>query len=194
MKALKSVCVYCGSASRVADAYKQAAHDLGDALARRGLQVVYGGGRVGLMGIVADSAIAAGGAVVGIIPEHIQVLEVEHTGLAELHVVDSMHTRKRMMVDRSDAFVILPGGLGTLDETFEILTWKQLRLHDKPIVIADIGGYWAPLLSLVDHMIEARFCQPAHRTLFSVASSIPEVFQALEREPEPAVAPDTKWL
>ena len=97
------------------------------------------------MGIIADATLAAGGPVVGIIPEHIQVLEVEHTGLSELLVVDSMHTRKRMMVDRSDAFVVLPGGLGTLDETFEILTWKQLRLHDKPIVVANIDGYWDPL-------------------------------------------------
>ena len=104
---------------------------LGDGLARRGIQLVYGGGRVGLMGIAADAALAAGGRVVGIIPEHIQAAEIEHTGLSELHVVDSMHTRKRLMVDRSDAFVVLPGGLGTLDETFEILTWKQLRLHDK---------------------------------------------------------------
>ena len=131
--------------SRVSDTYKDAAHQLGTLLGQNGHQLVYGGGRVGLMGIVADATLAAGGPVVGIIPEHIQVLEVEHTGLTELLVVDSMHTRKRMMVDRSDAFVVLPGGLGTLDETFEILTWKQLRLHDKPIVVANIDGYWDPL-------------------------------------------------
>ena len=119
MKDVFSVCVYCGSSSRVSDTYKDAAHQLGTLLGQKGHQLVYGGGRVGLMGIVADATLAAGGSVVGIIPEHIQVLEVEHTGLTELLVVDSMHTRKRMMVDRSDAFVVLPGGLGTLDETFD---------------------------------------------------------------------------
>ncbi|NYZ11897.1 TIGR00730 family Rossman fold protein [Azospirillum sp. RWY-5-1] len=189
-----SVCVYCGASSRVSDRYKKAAHDLGTGLASRGVQLVYGGGRVGLMGIVADAAIAAGGRVVGIIPEHIQVLEVEHTALAELHVVDSMHTRKRMMVDRSDAFVVLPGGLGTLDETFEVLTWKQLRLHDKPIVIVDEGGYWAPLAGLVDHMIGEGFCQPGHRNLFRIVDRVEDVFDALAAEPEPSLPPASKWL
>ena len=152
MKDVFSVCVYCGSSSRVSDTYKDAAHQLGTLLGQNGHQLVYGGGRVGLMGIIADATLAAGGPVVGIIPEHIQVLEVEHTGLSELLVVDSMHTRKRMMVDRSDAFVVLrrsrhPG------RTFEILTWKQLRLHDKPIVVANIDGYWDPLEGMLDHMI-----------------------------------------
>lgn len=194
MKTPNSVCVYCGASSRVSDLYKNAAHALGAGLAEREIQVVYGGGRVGLMGILADAAIAAGGSVVGIIPEHIQALEVEHTGLAELHVVDSMHTRKRMMVDRSDAFIVLPGGLGTMDETFEILTWKQLRLHDKPIVIVDVDGYWSPLTGMIEHMIERGFCQPAHRALFTVVDKVEDVFEALRRQPEPAVPPETKWL
>ncbi|HYH19339.1 MAG TPA: TIGR00730 family Rossman fold protein [Azospirillum sp.] len=194
MKAPKSVCVYCGSSSRVADVYKQAAHALGEGLARRGVQVVYGGGRVGLMGIVADAAIGAGGRVVGIIPEHIQVLEVEHTALTELHVVDSMHTRKRMMVDRSDAFVVLPGGLGTMDEAFEILTWKQLRLHDKPVVLVDVDGYWRPLLTLVDHMVDEGFCREEHRALFRVVNRVEDVFTALAHEPEPRVETETRRL
>jgi len=194
MKTPNSVCVYCGASSRVPEVYRTAAHALGAGLAERGIQVVYGGGRVGLMGIVADAAIGAGGAVVGIIPQHIQALEVEHTGLSELHVVDSMHTRKRMMVERSDAFVVLPGGLGTLDETFEVLTWKQLALHDKPIVIVDVDGYWAPLVGLIEHMIESGFCRPAHRGLFTVVGSVDEVFEALKRAPEPTVPPETKWL
>ncbi|HSK41988.1 MAG TPA: TIGR00730 family Rossman fold protein [Arenibaculum sp.] len=194
MSHLGSVCVYCGSSSRVDDAFKHAAHDLGTEIARRGLQLVYGGGRVGLMGIAADAALAAGGRVVGIIPEHIQTLEVEHRGLTELHVVDSMHTRKRMMVDRSDAFIVLPGGLGTLDETFEILTWKQLRLHDKPVVIADIGGYWGPLLDLVEHMIDKGFAQPGHRRLFALAQDVGGVFDALAAQPEESIEPETKWL
>jgi uncharacterized protein (TIGR00730 family) len=184
MKMPTSVCVYCGSSSRVADVYKDAAHALGEGLARRGIQLVYGGGRVGLMGIVADAAMAAGGRVVGIIPEHIQTEEVEHTGLTELHVVDSMHTRKRMMAERSDAFVVLPGGFGTLDEAFEILTWKQLRLHDKPVIIADVDGYWRPLLGLVDHMIAQGFARDAHREFFMVVDQLDGVFEALEQAPE----------
>ncbi|CAO3362170.1 LOG family protein [Azospirillum melinis] len=186
MKSLSSVCVYCGASSRVADVHKEAAHALGDGLARRGIRMVYGGGRVGLMGIAADAAIAAGGEVVGIIPEHIQSAEVEHTGLTELHVVDSMHTRKRMMVERSDAFVILPGGLGTLDEAFEILTWKQLQLHDKPIVIADVDGYWRPLLGLIDHMVAQGFARIDRSTLYHVADHVDAVFEALGAMPDPA--------
>lgn len=187
MKAPKSVCVYCGSSSRVADLYKDAAHALGEGLARRDIQLVYGGGRVGLMGIVADAALGAGGSVVGIIPEHIQSAEIEHTGLTELHVVDSMHTRKRMMVDRSDAFIVLPGGFGTLDETFEVLTWKQLRLHDKPVVVVDVDGYWRPLLGLVDHMVAQGFAQSTHRGLFTVVDEVDDVFNALAHEPEPSL-------
>jgi uncharacterized protein (TIGR00730 family) len=194
MKDLNSICVYCGSSSRVSDTYKDAAHLLGMLIGQSGRQLVYGGGRVGLMGIVADAAIAAGGSVVGIIPEHIQVLEVEHTGLTELLVVDSMHTRKRLMVDRSDAFVVLPGGLGTLDETFEILTWKQLHLHDKPVVVANIDGYWDPFEALLDHMIAQGFAQPAHRKLFGVVTRVEDVLPALARQPEPVIKPETKWL
>ena len=155
---------------RVSDTYKDAAHQLGTLLGQNGHQLVYGGGRVGLMGIIADATLAAGGPVVGIIPEHIQVLEVEHTGLSELLVVDSMHTRKRMMVDRSDAFVVLPGGLGTLDETFEILTWKQLRLHDKPIVVANIDGYWDPLEGMTGYMITVRAAGTASCSPWSTGS------------------------
>ena len=156
--------------------------------------MVYGGGRVGLMGIAADAAIAAGGEVVGIIPEHIQSAEIEHTGLTELHVVDSMHTRKRMMVERADAFVILPGGLGTLDEAFEILTWKQLQLHDKPIVIADVDGYWRPLLGLIDHMVAQGFARIDRSALYSVADQIDDVFEALEVAPAPCRPAQPKKL
>ncbi len=194
MKVPKSVCVYCGASSRVADLYKDAAHALGEGLARRDIQLVYGGGRVGLMGILADAALAAGGHVVGIIPEHIRSSEVEHTGLSELHVVDSMHMRKRMMADRADAFVVLPGGLGTLDETFEVVTWKQLRLHDKPIVVVDVDGYWRPLIGLIDHMIAQGFAQPGHRALVSVVDQVDEVFHALSHEPEPSLKLRTQRL
>lgn len=187
MAELRSLCVYCGSSSRVDERYKSAAATLGGLIAARGLQLVYGGGRVGLMGIVADAALGAGAQVVGIIPEHIQALEVEHTGLTELHVVDGMHTRKRMMFDRSDAFVVLPGGLGTLDEAFEMLTWRQLKLHEKPVVFVDIDGYWRPFLRLVDHMVAQGFCRPENRDLFQVVETVEEVFGAIAA-PQPIAA------
>ncbi len=189
-----SVCVYCGSSSRVNDVYKEAARSLGTGLAHAGIQLVYGGGRVGLMGILADAALAAGGRVVGIIPEHIQALEVDHTGLSELVVVGSMHERKRMMVDRSDAFVVLPGGLGTLDETFEIVTWKQLRLHDKPIVIADIAGYWEPLTRLFEHMDAEHFISGGYRRLFSVVGTVGEALEAVRQHPAPATPTDSRAM
>ncbi|MFM2045634.1 MAG: hypothetical protein RLY86_4210, partial [Pseudomonadota bacterium] len=157
MSHIRSVCVYCGSANGVEEIYKDSARDLGRRIAAEGLRLVYGGGRVGLMGICADAALAAGGEVVGIIPEHIQKLEVDHTGLTELHVVESMHIRKAMMVEQSDAFAILPGGIGTLDEAFEIITWRQLMLHDKPVVIVNVNGFWNPLIALLDHMQDTGF-------------------------------------
>lgn len=194
MSDIRSLCVYCGSSSRVDERYKIAAARLGALIAARGLQLVYGGGRVGLMGIMADAALGAGGTVVGIIPEHIQVLEVEHTGLTELHVVDSMHTRKRMMFDRSDAFIVLPGGLGTLDEAFEMMTWLQLKLHDKPIVFVDVDGYWRPFLRLVDHMIAQGFCRPEHRDLFRVVETVDEVFGVLATPLPAAGNASDKWV
>lgn len=191
---IKSVCVYCGSSSKVDQQYKDVAHEVGTMLAGNDLVTVYGGGRVGLMGIVADAALSAGGDVIGIIPEHILVKEVQHTKLTELLVVDSMHTRKRLMVNRSDAFVILPGGLGTLDETFEILTWKQLKLHDKPVILVNIDGYWQPLLDMMDNIIHEGFAHPDHRNLYTVVDSIDMLIPALEMEPASIVEPDLKWM
>ena len=185
MSQVRAVCVYCGSSNRVDESYRQAAHELGIRLASAGLRLVYGGGRVGLMGIVADAALSAGGEVVGIIPEHIQKLEVDHTGLTELHVVDSMHTRKRMMVERSDAFLVLPGGLGTLDEMFEIVTWRQLNLHDKPIIVVNVGGYWDPLRTLLQHLRDAGFAPPASDGFVRFIDHIEEVLPALRAAPEP---------
>jgi len=194
MTDVRAICVYCGSSNRVDESHKDSARRIGREIGERGLQLVYGGGRVGLMGIAADATLAAGGEVIGIIPDHIQELEVEHTGLTELHVVDSMHTRKRMMFDRSDAFVILPGGLGTLDETFEIITWKQLGLHDKPVIVVDAGGYWQPMLDMLEHMISAGFARPEHRRLFRVVDAVEAVFEALALEPEPVIEPQAKWM
>lgn len=193
MQNISSVCVYCGSSGAVDETYKDAARQIGAELGREGVTLVYGGGRVGLMGITADSTLEAGGQVIGIIPQHIQSLEIEHTGLTELHIVDDMHTRKMMMAERSDGFVILPGGLGTLDETFEILTWKQLKLHDKPVVIVDVGGYWRPMIDMIDHIIRAGFAKPAHRDLFTVVDSVGDVMPALRAAPQPTIDPKLKW-
>lgn len=184
MSKVRSVCVYCGSSGQVSEEYKKAAHDLGTLIGNAGLRLVYGGGRVGLMGITADAALAAGGEVVGIIPDHIQVREVDHGGLTELHVVDSMHTRKRMMVEKSDAFVVMPGGLGTLDEAFEIITWRQLGLHDKPVVIANIDGYWDPLRDLLTHIRTTGFGRGEIESYFTFVDSVHAILPALRRAPD----------
>jgi len=134
------------------------------------------------MGVVADAALAAGGTVVGIIPEHIRVREVQHDGLTELHVVPDMHTRKRMMVDHADAFIILPGGFGTLDEAFEILTWKKLKLHHDPIILFNQDGYWDNMISLIGNTITEGFAQEPDRKLFEVACTIDELFTTLDRQ------------
>ena len=155
------------------------------------MTIVYGGGHVGLMGIVADTALAAGGKVIGIIPEHIRAQEVQHLGLTELHVVPDMHTRKRMMVERADAFVVLPGGLGTLDETCEILTWKKLKLHNKPVVIFNAHGYWDHFLRLVDNCLEQGFENPSTLTHFKVVTNIADMFTALESDERPSITPVT---
>lgn len=188
---ISSVCVYCGSSDDAKPRFKQLARDVSLALARRGLRIVYGGGHVGLMGIVADTALQAGAEVIGIIPEHIKAQEVQHTGLTELHVVPDMHTRKRMMVERSDAFVVLPGGLGTLDETFEILTWKKLNLHNKPVIIFNANGYWDHLLALIDQMVAEGFEKPGSLASFKVVTSVEDMFEALESETAPAIGPIT---
>ncbi|KPF86285.1 lysine decarboxylase [alpha proteobacterium AAP38] len=191
MSSIKSVCVYCGSSDFVADSYKEAAHRTGSLLAANGYDIVYGGGRVGLMGIVADAGLKGGAKVLGIIPDHIKRYEVDHTGLTELIVVESMHIRKQMMVERSDAFIILPGGIGTLDEMFEIITWRQLRLHGKPVVIINTDGFWNPLIALMEHMTETGFMRKpnlpgAEDRLYHVVDSVEEAVDLLARLKEAA--------
>ena len=190
---LSSVCVFCGSSSQVAESYRRAAAELGGAIAARGIRLVYGGGRIGLMGILADAALAAGGEVVGVLPEFLRGLEVAHEGLSELCVVGSMHERKRAMFELADAFVVLPGGFGTLDESIEIVTWKQLGLHDKPVVVCDVEGFWRPLVALVDRVIDQGFAHPEHARLFTVVSTVAEVFAALDAAPPTRVNVDAKW-
>ena len=191
---IKNICVYTGSSIRVDPIYHQVARDFGTAIAKRDLGLVYGGGRVGLMGLCADAALANGAPVTGVIPSHLQQWEVEHKELTELILVDSMHNRKRVMVERSDAFVVLPGGFGTLDETFEIMTWKQVHLHDKPIVILNINNYWDPLLQLIKHVINTGFAHETHINLFKIAYTVDEVFELLAGNEPPVIGPRFKWM
>lgn len=162
---MKRVCVYCGSSPGDRPLYAEAARSLGRRLAERGLGLVYGGGHVGLMGIVADSVLAAGGEVIGVIPQRLVDAEVAHHGLTRLEVVTSMHERKARMAELADSFIALPGGFGTLDELFEILTWAQLGLHGKPCGLLDVDGYFAPLVAWADRAVNAGFVRSRHREL-----------------------------
>jgi len=186
-----SVCVFCGSASGLRAEYTDAAREVGRALAARNLALVYGGGRVGLMGQVAQAALAAGGTVVGVIPHALAKKEIAQEDCTELIVVDTMHERKALMADRAGAFVALPGGFGTLDELFEILTWAQLGIHAKPVAVLNVRGFFAPLLALLDHMTAEGLLRPVHRELLLVADSVPELFDKLTAWTPPA--PATKW-
>lgn len=152
---------------------------MGETLARRGIGVVYGGGRVGLMGAVADAALAAGGRVVGVIPEKLMALEVGHVGLTELHVVPDMHTRKMRMAEFSDAFIALPGGLGTLDEVFEAATWTQLNYHLKPVGLLDVDAYFAGLVAFLGHAADEGFIRPQHRSLVQVGATMDDLLEKL---------------
>ena len=181
MQQIRSVCVYCGSSGAVDQRYRAAADELGHSLAAAGITLVFGGGRIGLMGIAADAALAAGGQVIGVIPASLRDAELAHSGVSELVVVDTMHDRKRVMAERSDAFAVLPGGIGTLDETFEILTWRQLRLHDKPIFLVDIAGYWQPLHALLDHIVAQHFATSLVPRLVEIVPSVSALMVALGR-------------
>jgi uncharacterized protein (TIGR00730 family) len=155
--------VYAGSSPGADPAFGEAATALGRAIAARGLELVYGGGSVGLMGAVADAAMEAGGRVTGIIPRALEEREIGHRDVSDLLVVETMHERKAMMAQRSKCFVALPGGIGTLEELIEALTWTQLGIHRKPVGLLDVSGYWGPLLALLDHAVEQRFVRPEHR-------------------------------
>ena len=183
MADIRSVCVYCASASDVPESHRTAAAQLGTALAENGIRLVFGGGHIGLMGITADAALAAGGEVIGVIPEFLQERELGHDGCDELIVTSSMHSRKQKMAELSDGFAIMPGGLGTLDEAFEIITWKQLNLHDKPIVLADIDGYWQPFKALLDHVADNRYMARNNPPLIRWAASVQEIIPALQASP-----------
>ncbi|HVI60170.1 MAG TPA: TIGR00730 family Rossman fold protein [Luteimonas sp.] len=188
---MKSICVYCGSNAGLRPAYTERAMALGTRIAKEGLALVYGGGNVGLMGIVADAVLEGGGEVVGVIPQQLVDWEVAHTGLTRLEVVGSMHERKARMFDLSDAFVALPGGFGTLDEMFEMLTWRQLGLGSKPCAFLDVDDFYDPLLAMIDRMVAERFLHPDQRRDLWHGDDIDGLFAWL-RDYTPAQA--SKWM
>ncbi len=179
MEPISRVCVYCGSAGAVDARYREAARELGQRLAEAGIELVFGGGRIGLMGILADAALAARGRVVGIIPGRLRDAELAHPGVSELVIAGSMHDRKRLMAERADAFAVLPGGIGTLDEMFEIVTWRQLGLHDKPVFVVDVDGYWQTLRRLLDHLVAQGFAASLAPRLLEFVPDVGALMTAL---------------
>jgi len=192
MSELKNVCVFCGSSIGHKGVYSDAAHRLGMELAHHKIGLVYGGSSTGLMGLIADSALKHGGTVTGIIPEALVKREVQHNGLTELHVVNSMHERKAMMAEKSDAFVALPGGIGTYEELFEIITWAQLAIHRKPIAIVNVENFYTPLLAMLNHGMQEGFIRSLDTTLVRVAESAKDVLSVLQEKRDEEFRP--KWM
>lgn len=188
---IQSICLFCGSNSGGNPAYAEAARNLGGELAARDITLVYGGGNIGLMGIAADAALAAGGRVIGVIPGFLRDKEVAHDGLSELHITQTMHERKALMEDLSGGFIALPGGFGTYDELFEMLTWGQLSVHQKPIGLLNVAGFFDPLLAMVQHGVREGFIHEANLALFVVADTLPAL---LERMNQYRAKPAAKWL
>ncbi len=188
---MQHVCVFCGSSPGNRPVYLDAAHQTGMALVQRGIGLVYGGAQLGLMGRIADTVIEQGGNVIGVMPEHLSIKEVLHPNLPDLRIVDSMHTRKALMAELSDAFIAMPGGLGTLEELCEILTWGQLGLHRKPCGLLNVAGFFDPLLALLDHAVAEGFLRPAHRNLVLVAAAPEELLDKLAAYEVP---PLPKWI
>jgi uncharacterized protein (TIGR00730 family) len=183
MTAIRSLAVFCGSRVGVNPVYACAGRALGHGLGCAGIRLVYGGGRIGIMGIVADAVLDAGGTVLGVIPRFLTQLEVANDRVTEMVVTDTMHTRKTRLYEESDAFLVMPGGLGTFDEAFEIITWRQLRLHDKPIILCDVEGSIKPLVATIEHAIEQGFADPTCRQLYEVIEGVPAVLERLRTLP-----------
>ncbi|MBB3258742.1 hypothetical protein F4827_003611 [Paraburkholderia bannensis] len=187
---MKAVCVYCGSSSGAKPVYNEAAQAFGRALVQADLGLVYGGGKVGLMGVIADTVMAEGGRAIGVIPELLLDKEVGHNGLTELHVVPDMHHRKKMMADLSDGFVALPGGAGTLEELFEVFTWAQLGYHHKPVGILNIDGFYDPLITLFEHTVSEGFMRQAYLDMLQIDSDPAALIGKLQRYHAPVA---DKW-
>lgn len=182
---IRSVCIFAGSRMGADDQHRLEAERFGRLLAERGIRLIYGGGNIGVMGLVARTVLECGGEVIGIIPDFLMSLEVGNPGVTELITVETMHERKARMFEMSDAFVVLPGGLGTLDETIEIATWKQLQLHAKPIVAVNIGGFWDPLMDLLSHVTDGGFAHATMPELVTLADSVDDVFDAIDSSQAP---------
>ena len=191
---IKSLCVYCGSRMGNKPTYAKLAKEMGEIMAKEDINLVYGGGSIGLMGIIADSVIDNGGKVFGFIPEHLDIVEVSYTRATKMTVVPNMHVRKFSMFAEADAFLVLPGGLGSLDEYFEIITWAQLGLHNKPIILLNQDNYWQPLLNLLDHVVEEGFADASTYDLFAIVDDIHDVLPLCRKlhtnsPPKPLVIP-----
>ena len=187
----QSICVFCGSNAGVTPVYAEAATALGETLARQDIRVVYGGGSVGLMGALASAAMRAGGEVIGVIPAALDRREIADRSITELHVVQTMHERKALMAELSDAFIALPGGYGTFEELFEVVTWAQLGIHQKPIGLLNVAGYYDPLLAFLAHAVETGFLRPQHLDLLVHADAIDALLDRMRTHAPPAVE---KWL
>ena len=188
---IKTICVYCGSNPGLLPEYAEAARLVGTTLAQRGITLVYGGGKVGLMGQVADAALAAGGKVIGVMPQLLINKEIAHTGLTELYSVSSMHDRKTVMADLSDAFIALPGGVGTLEEIFEVYTWTQLGFQSKPCAFLDVAGFYTPLFRFLEHAVSQRFIREEHHQMLVMESDLGEILRRFETYVPVTV---DKWL
>lgn len=188
---MRRLCVFCGSSVGANPAYADAARAMGELLARRGIGLVYGGGNVGLMGVVADAVMAHRGEVIGVIPQSLADREVAHTGITELRVVDSMHARKAMMAELSDGFVAMPGGVGTFEEFFEVVTWTQLGLHRKPCGLLNVAGFYTPLAAFIDQAVTEGFIKPIHRAAIVVDDDAERLLQTLAKIQLPSVP---KWI
>ena len=176
---MKSICVFCGAQNAVPKIYIDMASELGTGMAKAGKQLVYGGGDCGLMGAVANGVLQGGGKAIGVFPRSLGRIEVEHKGLTTMHMVDSMHERKQIMYDNADTFVILPGGCGTLDEMFEVITWRQIKIHEKLVIIYNFNGYWDHLVTLLEHMVNIGFAKPETRNFYTVVNTKEELYELL---------------
>lgn len=179
MDAMRSICVFCGAQNAVPKEHLDMAAELGRDMGRAGKQLVYGGGDCGLMGAVANGCLEAGGSAIGVFPRSLGRIEVEHKGLTKMFMVDSMHERKQLMYDHADTFVILPGGCGTLDEMFEVITWRQIKIHEKHVIIYNHQGYWDHLIQMLDHMVALGFARPETRQFYTVVNTKEELYGLL---------------
>lgn len=175
----RAICVFCGAQNAVPQEYLDMARELGNDMAKNSKQLVYGGGDCGLMGAVANGVLEKGGQAIGVFPRSLGRIEVEHRGLTQMHMVDSMHERKQIMYDHADTFVILPGGFGTMDEMFEVITWRQIKIHEKHVIIYNFNGYWDKLIQLMDNIIETGFAKPINREFYTVVNTKEELYSLL---------------